>query len=500
MRPSAIAVAFDLDDAFFPPLIVRTAVALENESPIVFELSDPASYRAFAALWEESSAPPYLVFEDAQAALEHWHPLGLNPPRFGCLKTAATLLAAGADGHRDQRELSESVRRHLGVELPPPLPSIEATRSSLAARSAQLLPLLKHYTPQLRRQRLARLFEFECKLLHSVVAMQAQGFALDGGAFERVALEWSKERESQDLTPQRAARLDKLLSTYRWWARDYLDPDGRIRCRLHPLATDSGRFSCSDPNLQQVPSEQTAPGLRSCFRAPPGRKLILADYAQIELRVAAHLAPCDALRSVFTAGRDPHRATAATITGKNESVITPRERQLAKAVNFGFLFGMGSRRFREYARSSFGVELDEAESSRAREAFFDTFPGIAAWHRRTSHAQRQSESLTVYTAMGRQKRFEAGQISFNTALNIPVQGTAAEGFKLAMSRLEPALRKLDAYGVLCVHDEYIAEAPEDRAEEAAACIEKLMCESMRELVPSVPIEVEVKLASDWGEK
>jgi DNA polymerase-1 len=226
--------------------------------------------------------------------------------------------------------------------------------------------------------------------------------------------------------------------------------------------------------------------------------LVIADYAQIELRVAAHLAPCDALRRVFREGRDPHRATAATITGRPEVEITDRERQLAKAVNFGFLFGMGPARFRQYARDSYGVELDEAAARRAREAFLHTFPGIADWHRRVGALGRRGGSVTVRTAMGRRKRFSADRFSFNAALNIPVQGTAAEGFKLAMARLHPRLLELGARGVLVVHDEYIAECPADRAEEARRVIETTMIEAMSEVVTTVPITVDAEICDNWG--
>jgi DNA polymerase I-like protein with 3'-5' exonuclease and polymerase domains len=245
-----------------------------------------------------------------------------------------------------------------------------------------------------------------------------------------------------------------------------------------------------------------APGLRACFRAAPGYALVVADYAQIELRVAAHLAPCEAMRAVFREGRDPHRATAATLTGKPEVEVTPHERKLAKAVNFGFLFGMGAPRFRSYARDSYGVELDEHEAQRAREAFLRTFPGIARWHAKVAALgrARPPRAVTVRTALGRRKRFSADGLSFNAALNIPVQGTAADGFKLAMTRLLPRLRALGGRGILCVHDEYLAEVPTPHAEEARSVVEATMREAMQEIVTSVPIEVEASIATTWADE
>jgi DNA polymerase-1 len=227
---------------------------------------------------------------------------------------------------------------------------------------------------------------------------------------------------------------------------------------------------------------------------------VIADYAQIELRIAAALAPCPEMTAVFRGGADPHRATAATLTGRAE--VGNEERKLAKAINFGFLFGMGARRFRDYAAQSFGIALDDGQASRAREAFFATFPGIARWHARTRDLARvaEREPVTVTTVMGRRKRFDPGTFSFNAALNIPVQGTAAEGFKAAMARLRAELASLNGRGVLCVHDEYIAEVPEDRAAEARTRVEAVMVESMQALVPAVPIVVETRVAPHWGEQ
>jgi DNA polymerase I-like protein with 3'-5' exonuclease and polymerase domains len=479
----------------------------EGEASEVYLLAppDPVRLRVLAPLFDPDDArgrPPFAVFAHAQLALTVLATLELAPPRVGCLETAMVLLAEGADRRREAFALSTWVRERLGAAItdPPRTGELESDQA-LAVAADVLVPLMRSATPDLRRTGLNRVFELETHLLPAVIDMEAAGVALDAPRFERIAGGWERERATAT-DAKRIARLDKLISTYRWWSRDYVDLGGRIRCRLHPLAADSGRFSCTEPNLQQVPSEHTAPGLRGCFVPAPGHVFVIADYAQIELRVAAHLAPCDALRRVFREGRDPHRATAATLTGREESTITDRERQLAKAVNFGFLFGMGARRFRGYARDSYGLELDEHEASAAREAFFATFPGIAAWHRRVRALSRRAETedVTVTTVLGRRKRFRAGELSYNAALNIPVQGTAAEGFKLAMTRLLPALREIGGRGVLVVHDEYLAEVPAERAEQGRVRVETIMRHAMSELVDSVPIEVEAKVARSWAEK
>lgn len=489
---------FELTKAF--------VAAADEQGPHVYaiEVDDESEWKTLAPLLQAvgDERPPYVVFHHAQTAMTVLTPLGLAPSRVGCITTAATLLAEGADGHRDHRVLSECVADRLDHSISdPPRAGEMQSDESVAIAAEVLVPLMRSYTPSLRELGVNGVYDLETHLLPAVVDMERAGMRLDVPAFERMATEWERERETTT-EGKRIARLDKLLSTYRWWSRDYVDHDGRIRCRLHPLTAESGRFSCSDPNLQQVPSEHTAPGFRRCFVPTDGKLFIIADYAQIELRVAAHLAPCDALRSVFNEGRDAHRATAATITGKPESEITSRERQMAKAVNFGFLFGMGAKRFRSYAKDSYGVELSDDEAAAARKAFFRTFPGIAAWHRRVRELSRKAETedIVVRTAMGRRKRFAAGRFSYNAALNIPVQGTAAEGFKLAMTELQLRLPGVGARGVLCVHDEYIAEVERAHAERACELVETIMRDEMARLVTSVPIEVEAKIVDSWAGK
>ncbi|MCX4242260.1 DNA polymerase [Paraliomyxa miuraensis] len=457
--------------------------------------------------WLADPSGPYVVTHGAQLTVHRlltWagRDDAPTPLRLGCTQVAAVLLASGH--RRGLPSLPDCVERALEHAWPFESPALPLTgddpRVVAATSAAVLVPLMRALTPMLRRRDLARVYDLECHLVPAVVAMERAGVGVDAAGFQRIVDGWLREQPTAT-DPERQARLAKLVSTYGYWPREYVSGD-RIHCRLHPLAADSGRFSCTEPNLQQVPSEHVAPGLRACFRAAPGHVLVVADYAQIELRVAAHLAPCDAMRAVFREGRDPHRATAATLTGKPEAEVSTRERQLAKAVNFGFLFGMGAPRFRSYAMDSYGVELDMQEAQRAREAFLRTFPGIAAWHARVGRLGRQHppRAVTVRTALGRRRRFDAERFSFNAALNIPVQGTAADGFKLAMTRLLPRLRALGGRGILCVHDEYLAEVPQERAEEGRAVVEQTLREAMQEIVTTVPIEVEAAVVESWADK
>lgn len=478
------------------------AVALAHEGEVLVLCKRGLDAIRALVRWLGDASAPYVVMHGAQAALGRLARIVGEVPtlRIGCTQIAAVLLSDGTRG-ADPPSLPDCVERVLSRALAMPrlIPEEEqGGYAQCAAAASAVLALAGEMVPMIRRRDLLAPFRLECDLVAPVVAMELAGVPCDAAAFERIAAGWRTERAATEV-PERITRLDKLISTYAHWPRDFVS-SGRIHCRLHPLTADSGRFSCTDPNLQQVPSEHTAPGLRRTFRAAAPNVLVVADYAQIELRVAAHMAPCPAMTEVFLEGRDPHRATAATLTGKPEHEVTSHERKLAKAVNFGFLFGMGADRFRDYARTGYGVELDAAEAKRAREAFFATFPGIAAWHRRVADLCRKGGTVVVRTALGRRKRFEPDRISVPAALNIPVQGTAAEGFKRAMIRLQPELAALGGRGVLVVHDEYIAEVPESVADLARARVTEVMQDAMATVVTRVPIVVEARIAASWGDE
>ena len=175
------------------------------------------------------------------------------------------------------------------------------------------------------------------------------------------------------LRDYRAAK--KRATTYgeKWLKASY--SAGRVYAGWRQLGAGSGRMSCSAPNLQNLPRDLR---YRRCFTAPPGRVLVKADYSQVELRIAAKVANERAMLEAYVRGDDLHILTARRLVGRDE--VTKADRQLAKAVNFGLLYGMGSKAFRVYARSNYGVDLTEAEAGQYRAAFFAAYPGLRAWH------------------------------------------------------------------------------------------------------------------------
>lgn len=470
-----------------PPPQLWVSLSRSEDARMIFEIR-PTQWSELAPLSEylSQASAPFVVVAKGQRLLHALAKAELSPHRLGCLKSAHSLVAR-AKAEPIREDLVQWVAQSFDRNLPAsPEHEVDA-----------LIPLMRHWTAALRELGLMSAYQLECALLPAVVAMEQAGMPLDAAAYEGVAQSWVRERQDcQD--PARARKLDKLISTYRYWGRDFLDGDGRIRCHLDPLATESGRFSCANPNLQQVPNAHTAPGLRACFRPERGHAFVVADYAQIELRVAAHIANCDAMRTLFVQGQDPHRNTAATLRGCRPDQVTPGDRKLAKAINFGFLFGMGAARFSSYAQQSYGLELSESQAKAAKSAFLSAYPGIAAWQQRTAAlGQGPPSPVQVRTALGRIKHFPADAFRFNAALNIPVQGTAAEGFKKAMLRLHRELPLKGGLGVLCIHDEYIAQVPIQRAEELKALVVTVMEQEMQSVVPSVPIRAEATVCEAW---
>jgi len=310
------------------------------------------------------------------------------------------------------------------------------------------------------------------------------GFDLDSTADEALA---TVDHPLADLLRQHRAAA-KLVSSYGRKLIDYVQPDRRIYPTWKQIGAASGRMSCADPNLQQLPRGE----YRRCIKAPAGRVLVKADYSQIELRVAAKVSGDKALLEAYQHGEDLHTRTARTVLGIEE--VTGHHRQLAKALNFGLLYGMGARGFRQYAKSQYGLNLTEQEAGSYRDAFFRAYPALAAWHRRV-RSRRTKETRTL---AGRRRLLD-DKTPDTQRLNTPVQGTGADGLKLALSLLWERRDKVPgAFPILAVHDEIVVEASEEQAVDAAEWLKSAMVEAMAPKLDPVPVEVEVRTARTWG--
>jgi DNA polymerase-1 len=219
---------------------------------------------------------------------------------------------------------------------------------------------------------------------------------------------------------------------------------------------------------------------------------VRADYSQIELRIAAEIAGEQAMLEAYDRGDDLHALTARRVLCVEQ--VSPEQRQLAKAVNFGLLYGMGVRGFQAYAKSNYSLDLTEVQARSYREAFFRAYPGLAAWHRRV----RAQQTLETRTLAGRRRLLTADQ-SDTIRLNTPVQGTGADGLKTALALLwERRAQAPGAFPVLVVHDEIVVECDQDQAESVASWLRQAMLDGMQSLLKRVPVEVEVKVGRTWA--
>ncbi len=294
--------------------------------------------------------------------------------------------------------------------------------------------------------------------------------------------------------------LSKLKSTYTDKLPKRIDPDsGRVHTSYHQAVASTGRLSSSDPNLQNIPV-RTAEGrrIRQAFIAPPGYKILAADYSQIELRIMAHLSGDEGLLHAFAQGEDIHRATAAEVFGVPLEEVSGEQRRSAKAINFGLIYGM----------SAFGLArqlgIPRNAAQEYVDLYFERYPGVKAFMDRTRESAR--EQGYVETVFGRRlylpeinhRNGQRRQYAERTAINAPMQGTAADIIKLAMIETHRWIgeTELDVTLIMQVHDELVFEVHEDRVAEVQAEIERCMT-GVAEL--RVPLVVESGVGINWDE-
>jgi DNA polymerase I len=292
-------------------------------------------------------------------------------------------------------------------------------------------------------------------------------------------------------------KASKLASTYgAAWLENGYHRDSRIYASWRQLRAATGRMACDHPNLQNIP--RSGP-LRSYIRAPQGRVFVIADYSQIELRIAAKISGDQEMLSAYAEGRDLHALTAQNLTGRKE--VSKDDRKLAKAVNFGLLYGMGANGLRTYALRSYGVAMSSEEAALSRRRFFETYPGLKKWHDRERRAWRHGNTETRTLTGRRRTNVE----KLTDRLNAPVQGTAADGLKLALALLwERRGECPGAVSVLVCHDEVVVECDTEQAAAAKAWLGGAMIEGMDAVLNNVgeehvPVEVESRIARSWGE-
>ena len=289
--------------------------------------------------------------------------------------------------------------------------------------------------------------------------------------------------------------VQKALTSYGQNMIDLINPTThRLHADFRQIGAPTGRFSCTNPNIQQVPH---AVEYRRCFSGyPAGRKLIIADYSQIELRILAEFSGDRAFINAFESGADLHKVTAAEVFGVGVDQVNREQRDFAKRLNFGVVYGIGAQRFSIMT----GLGVPEAENVLRK--YFATYRGLDTYlHEAAERAVRERQART---GSGRLVRFryddqDRQQISMTkrNGKNTPIQGTSADILKRALRLLKDELRGTNAQIVNIIHDEIVVEADAGEAEDVAKRVERAMCIAGEEYVKTVPVKVETEIADEW---
>jgi DNA polymerase I-like protein with 3'-5' exonuclease and polymerase domains len=294
-------------------------------------------------------------------------------------------------------------------------------------------------------------------------------------------------------------KASKVVSTFGPNLLGFVREDGRIYASWRQIGTETGRMSCSQPNLQQL-----SPEVKRYVRAQEGKALFKADYSQIELRILAKVSSDPALMETFERRQDLHRVTAAKMFGVAlEKEVTDEQRKAAKSINFGLIYGRGPRSLAEQ------LGTDVRTAGQLIDQYFSAYPKVKDYLGKASEAALRSR--TVMTMTGRTRSFEDISVMSKAqiralrreATNFPIQATCADGLKLALALLWERREEFPgAVPILAVHDEIVVECNKEDAEEVAAWLKKAMVDGMNAVVnadePRVPIEVDVTPLQTWG--
>ena len=290
--------------------------------------------------------------------------------------------------------------------------------------------------------------------------------------------------------------MQKALTSYGENMVQFINPTtGRLHADFRQIGAPTGRFACTNPNIQQVPH---AVEYRRCFMGhPEKRRLVIADYSQIELRILAEFSGDQAFIDAFNSGADLHRVTAAQVFNVSQDQVTKEQRDFAKRLNFGVVYGIGAQRFSMMT----GLSVTEAEDVLRR--YFTTYHSLDAYLRES--ANRAVSEKQARTASGRLVRFnfdasDRQQISMTqrNGKNAPIQGTSADILKRALRLLKDDLRDTSAKIVNIIHDEIVVEVDESEAESIAEKVERAMCVAGEEYLRTVPVKVESQIACEWA--
>ena len=285
----------------------------------------------------------------------------------------------------------------------------------------------------------------------------------------------------------KVSNMEKLLES--------IGPDGRIHCNYRQMGTETGRLSAASPNLQQV---NRGTDFRSKFVAADGYVLVVADFSQVELRVAAELSGEQRMLDAYIAGRDLHTETAALIAGVDIKDVTKAQRQSAKVANFGLLYGSGPATLQKQAIAQYGIDMSLSEAKDIVEGFRTAYPRLYAWQQE----EGTKVSKAINTALGRRRILVGFNDKYTTRINTQVQGTAGDIAKLAIGNLWESILKApldEARLIAMVHDEIVLEVVETEAARWATTLKAAMEDAGAVLCSKVPIVAEVSSGRTWAD-
>lgn len=309
--------------------------------------------------------------------------------------------------------------------------------------------------------------------------------------------------------------MDAILDYRKWMVYEsryfaswdyFMDSRGRIHPNFKPFHTVTGRLSCDNPNMQQVPRDVLVRGLVGGRR---GWRILEADYSQAELRIAAHVTQDKTMTRLFNQGRDIHTEMASVLTGKTHDEVTAHERKMAKSVNFGFLYGMGHNRYISYAKENYELDVTVAEAKNARDVYFKQFRGLLPWHDRQRRAAKRRK--WVVSPIGRKRRLwdidsrdkEIRGEAERQAINSPIQSMASDMNLMSMVSLHEQLDQSVCRIIATVHDSILFEVREEAIDDVIPIIvdtmENLPLEETFGCVLTVPIIADIKVGRFWSE-
>ena len=513
----------------------------------------------FPVLKEVLEGPNVKIFQNAKFDLQFFMALGIYPaPVFDTMLAGQLLRSSGGPARANLAALAEHYLGE-GVEKDEQTSDwcggLREEQLLYAARDAEVLPRLRDkMIGDLYGNGLAETARIEFSCVRAVAMMEYAGVLLDSGRWANLTARIERERDAaldalrayagepvsqlnlwgesvvanhnfdsnqyvmellrangiaidstskRDLSAYSGHPLIQAVGAYRKAAKalsSFLYPIPRMvhikTGRLHPrygqIGAWSGRMSCGGPNIQQIPREAA---FRECFVAPPGKKFIIADYSQIELRVAAQISGDGRMTAAYRRGEDLHALTASLVSEIPVSAVTKQLRQAAKAVNFGLIYGMGAAGLQQYSKQSYGVDMTLVQAEKFRENFFRAYPGIAEWHR----GVRNTKAAEGRTLTGRKFLF-GDNSGMAGRYNTPVQGTAADIMKAALGTLARQIAGTGVSVIAAVHDEIILEADECDAEAAAVMLKEIMESSGNALLKDVPCAADASIADTWAGK